>query len=108
MSDAFSSAGQADSSAAALSALCFFLKQPTVDLLRRVVGLTPSGTVRLVDKLEREGLVERGPGTDKRSVTITLTEKGSSAARDIASSRLGLLRAALATLPEDERAAFER
>ena len=36
---------------AALSALLHFLDQPTIDQLRRVLGLTPSGAVRLVDRL---------------------------------------------------------
>ena len=50
-------AARSISGAAALSALLHFLDRPSVDLLRQVLGLTSSGTVRLVDRLEREGLV---------------------------------------------------
>jgi DNA-binding MarR family transcriptional regulator len=48
------------SAAAALSALLHFLNQPSVDLLHRVLGLTSSGTVRLLDRLEEAGYVQRG------------------------------------------------
>ena len=44
-------AGQSDSAAMALSALHQFLDDPPMDRLRQVLGLTPSGTVRLVDRL---------------------------------------------------------
>ena len=59
--------GQSPTAAAALSALAEFLDRPTVDQLRKVLGLTPSGAVRLVDRLAGAGLVSRGPGTDGRS-----------------------------------------
>ena len=44
-------AGQSVSAAAALSALHHFLDRPTLDQLHKVLGLTPSGAVRLVDRL---------------------------------------------------------
>ena len=52
--------GRSESAAAALSALLHFLDRPSVELLRQVLGLTPSGTVRLVDRLEQAGYVRRG------------------------------------------------
>ncbi|MGV2386825.1 MAG UNVERIFIED_CONTAM: MarR family transcriptional regulator, partial [Thermobifida fusca] len=55
-------AGQSVSAAAALSAMHHFLDRPTLDQLRRVLGLTHSGAVRLVDRLVDAGLVTRGPG----------------------------------------------
>ena len=55
-------AGQTGAAAAALSALYHFLDAPSVDRLRTVLGLTPSGAVRLVDRLAAAGYVERGPG----------------------------------------------
>ena len=58
------------SGAAALSALLHFLERPSIDLLRQVLGLTSSGTVRLVDRLERDGLVVREGGVDGRVTTI--------------------------------------
>ena len=70
--------------AAALSALVHFLERPSIDLLRQVLGLTSSGTVRLVDRLERDGLVTREPGDDGRVTTIVLTPAGRSAGRQVA------------------------
>jgi DNA-binding MarR family transcriptional regulator len=41
------------------------------------VGLSRSATTRLVDRLERNGLVERrGCGTDRRGTLVGLTPKG--------------------------------
>ena len=51
--------------APALSALLHFLDRRTVDLLRQVLGLTSSGTVRLVDRMAESGYVRRGP--DRRA-----------------------------------------
>ena len=69
-------AGQSQTAAVALSALHHFLDDPSIDLLRRVLGLTPSGTVRLVDRLEEAGYVERRPGRDGREVSLRLTGAG--------------------------------
>ena len=54
--------GQSESAAVALSALHHFLDDPSVDLLRQVLGLTASGTVRLVDRLQQAGYITRRPG----------------------------------------------
>jgi DNA-binding MarR family transcriptional regulator len=76
-SDAIAAAaGQSATAAAALSALHHFLDRPTIDRLRQVLGLTPSGTVRLVDRLVEAGYVTRGPGGDGRSRSVTLTAEG--------------------------------
>ena len=48
-------AGQSLSGATALSALAHFLDRPSLDRLHSVLGLTPSGAVRLVDRLEADG-----------------------------------------------------
>jgi DNA-binding MarR family transcriptional regulator len=94
-------------SGAALSALLHFLDRPSIDLLRRVLGLTSSGTVRLVDRLEREGLVVRGTGADGRVTTIVLTADGRRAARRAAAARADVLESALAALAPNERKAFD-
>jgi len=94
--------GQSASSAAALSALQEFLDQPTVDKLRRVLGLTPSGAVRLVDRLEDAGLVNRGPGADGRSRSISLTEAGQQAAAEVTAARAGVLAEMTDGLADDE------
>ena len=96
-------AGQSVSAAAALSALHHFLDRPTLDRLRRVLGLTPSGAVRLVDRLADAGLVTRGAGGDGRSRSIVLTEAGQRAAERITAARAALLTGALDGLSPAER-----
>jgi DNA-binding MarR family transcriptional regulator len=98
---------QGPTGAAALSALHQFLREPTIDLLRQVLGLTPSGTVRLVDRLAEAGLVRRADGPDRRSVAVTLTPAGRRAAQRIAESRRDVLGAALTVLTPDERLQFD-
>jgi DNA-binding MarR family transcriptional regulator len=107
MADAMGEAGgRPESAAAALSALLHFLDQPSVDVLRQVLGLTSSGTVRLLDKMAESGHVERGPGADRRSVSVTLTGAGHAAAERISAARAGVLHSALAGLSAAERAAL--
>jgi DNA-binding MarR family transcriptional regulator len=96
-------AGQSISAAAALSALHHFLDRPTLDQLRKVLGLTPSGAVRLVDRLVDAGLVTRGAGDDGRSRSVTLTEAGERVAEQITAARAALLTDALDGLSSAER-----
>lgn len=101
-------AGRSESAAAALSALLHFLDRPSVDLLRQVLGLTSSGTVRLLDRLEESGYVQRGPGPDGRSTSVSLTEQGRRAARQVRDARAAVLEDALSVLSAAERDAFEQ
>ena len=97
-------AAQAESGATALSALVHVLPpDPSIDLLRQVLGLTHSGTVRLVDRLEAAGQVRRGSGRDGRTTTVALTAAGRRAATRVTSARSGQLAAALAVLTSDEQ-----
>jgi DNA-binding MarR family transcriptional regulator len=73
--------------AAALSALAQFLDGATVDRVHQVLGLTPSGAVRLVDRLEGAGLVTRSPGPDGRSRAVRLTDAGRERARAVGGAR---------------------
>ncbi|MPZ63417.1 MAG: MarR family transcriptional regulator [Propionibacteriales bacterium] len=100
--------GQSGTSATALSALHHFLDRPTLDLLRQVLGLTPSGAVRLVDRLTDAGYVTRGPGGDRRSRSVKLTRKGRRAAREISEARAEILRGALERLTPAEQATLAR
>jgi DNA-binding MarR family transcriptional regulator len=77
--------------AAALSALAQFLDGSTVDRVHRVLGVTPSGAVRLVDRLEAAGLVTREPGADGRSRSVRLTGAGRERARAIEGARSAYL-----------------
>jgi DNA-binding MarR family transcriptional regulator len=107
MADAMGEAGgRPESAAAALSALLHFLDRPGVDLLRQVLGLTSSGTVRLIDKMVDSGYVQRGPGADRRSTTVSLTPDGLAAAERVGAARTEVLQDALTVLSEQERAAL--
>jgi DNA-binding MarR family transcriptional regulator len=101
-------ASRADSAPAALAALLHFLDRPNVDVLRQVLGLSSSGTVRLLDRLTESGYVERVPGADRRSTAIELTEAGRAAAEEVCRARAGVLDRATAMLTPAERAEFDR
>jgi len=92
-----------DSAASAISALSEFLDSPTLDDLRKVVGLTPSGVVRLVDRLAAAGLINRGPGPDGRSRAIVLTERGRAVATELKTARLAALQGMLEGLTATEQ-----
>lgn len=58
------------------------------DGLSRLLGLTHTGTVRLVDRLVADGMVERRTARqDKRAVALYLTDAGEAARRDILEER---------------------
>lgn len=95
--------GVSESAATALLALHHFLERPSVDRLRQVLGLTSSGTVRLVDSLVKAGYARRRPGGDARSTAVTLTASGRAAAKRIAAARAEVLDDVLAPLSGEER-----
>jgi DNA-binding MarR family transcriptional regulator len=92
-----------ETAAAALSALDHFLDRPSVERLGDVVGLTSSGAVRLVSRLQEAGLVEREPGRDARVSHVRLTPRGRRAARRVSEARAGILENALRDLSGEER-----
>jgi DNA-binding MarR family transcriptional regulator len=98
--------GHGASGAAALAALHGPAQGASIDGLRRIVGLTHSGAVRLVDRLAAAGLVERRAGADQRSVALRLTPAGRRAARRVLAQRAAVVESALASLPAADRAAL--
>src|SRR4051794_19725278 len=88
---------------AALVALSDWLAGATVDRLARVVGLTHSGAVRLVDRLEAEGLVERRAGPDGRSRALFVTAAGGRTAAAAQTARFSALEEVLAPLSGADR-----
>jgi MarR family transcriptional repressor of emrRAB len=58
-----------------------------VAFLSGALRLSHPGCVRLVDKLVRAGLVERGEGQDKRSVALTLSAAGKRRSQEILRAR---------------------
>lgn len=74
----------------------------TNDTLRRILGLSHSGTVRLVDRLVSDRLVERRPGRDGREVALYLTAAGAATRNDLMASRLSAVSAILDVLSPAE------
>jgi DNA-binding MarR family transcriptional regulator len=77
------------------------------DVLARQLRLAQSSTVRLVDRMERDGLVRRETGTDRRTVMVTLTPQGLRAAERVLSVRRKVLRELVAGLSESEQSALQ-
>jgi MarR family transcriptional repressor of emrRAB len=90
------------SAPAALAALHEFLDGGSITQLSSVLGLTHSGTVRLVDRLGAEGLVERIGMQDGRAVSVVLTRSGRRLALRIRQARETTLTSALSALTSDE------
>lgn len=90
------------SAPAALAAMHEFLDGGSVTQLSSVLGLTHSGTVRLVDRLAAEGLVERVGAEDGRAVSVVLTERGRDMAAQVLRTREQSLASALAGLSPGE------
>src|SRR3954447_1919663 len=101
-------AGEPESGATTLSWLANFAAQPQVGLLHRMLGLTPSGAVRLVDRLEAHGHLPRGPRPDRGPTTGRLTARGRRTAQRVAGARLAVLADALSVLSEEERETLDR
>ena len=78
----------------------------SVEILRQVLELSHPGTVRLIDRLEEDGLVERRKAVDGRAVALHLTRKGGQLRRRLMDCRLDVLEAALEGLTTDERVVF--
>jgi len=76
----------------------------SVEALRRVLAISQPATVRAVDRLAEEGLVERRPGPDRRTLALFLTRRGQRAARRVLARRAASLRDLLAALDEDDKA----
>lgn len=93
---------------AALVALTTFLERPTIQELSGVLGLTHSATVRLVDKLEARGLIERRPTADRRAVAIVLTPDGRAVGLRVLAARERILGELLAPLSPAERTELTR
>lgn len=77
-----------------------------VEHLRRVLGISQPATVRVVDRLASEGLVERRPGADRRTLALHLTPAGERAAAEVLAQRAESLRAMLSALEPSEQAAL--
>lgn len=79
---------------------------PSNDQLRRILGLSHPGTVRLIDRLAADKLVERRTGRDKRAIALYLTKKGMVLRQKFLKGRLTAIKPFLKQLTEAEQRAF--
>jgi DNA-binding MarR family transcriptional regulator len=105
LADAAEPAG-GSSTATALVALYGPSASASIDSLAGVVGLSHSGTVRLVDRLVADGLAERRRGADQRSTALVLTPAGRRSARQVLRQRDTNLQKLLASLTDDQQASL--
>jgi MarR family transcriptional regulator, negative regulator of the multidrug operon emrRAB len=97
-----------DSSASALVVIANHPGEP-IDAIRRVLGLTHSGAVRLVDGLEAAGLVERRRSDrDARAIALWATPSGKRTASQIVAARAELLEPVLASISKGDRKTIAR
>lgn len=93
----------------AVSALALLGDAPgmSIEQLRRILGLSHPGAVRLVDRLTAGGLVRRQASTnDRRAVEVHLTEVGWKSSASILCARQRNMASALKHLEPSERKAF--
>jgi MarR family transcriptional regulator, negative regulator of the multidrug operon emrRAB len=96
------------SDAAALITLRNYAEGEPLDLLRRALALSHPGVVRLADRLERRGLVERRRSErDGRAVVLQLTRAGRRAATEAQRARAQAIDTALGSLQPAERRSLE-
>lgn len=79
---------------------------PSNDQLRRILGLSHPGSVRLVDRLVADGLVERREGRDKRAIALHLTEQGATLREKLLKGRLAAIKPLLTALTDCEQEAL--
>ncbi|WP_282607356.1 MarR family winged helix-turn-helix transcriptional regulator [Pelagibius sp. Alg239-R121] len=95
--------GRAGEAPAALNAIGH---QPGLsnDALSRLLGLTHTGTVRLIDRLLEDGLVERrSAARDKRGVALYLTAQGKTVRAEILQDREAALAPLVSRLSAGEQ-----
>ena len=57
----------------------------SVQALARVLGVSQPAAVKIADRLAADGLLERRPGADRRTLALHLTAEGSAAAAGVLS-----------------------
>ncbi|MBD3887297.1 winged helix-turn-helix transcriptional regulator [Phormidium tenue FACHB-886] len=74
------------------------------DRLRRILGMSHPGTVRLVDRLVSDGLVERRPsGRDGREIALYLTPEGQQCRSTLLNNRMAVVHPLLEVLDNSEQ-----
>mgnify|MGYP001820627331 CR=1 FL=1 len=75
---------------------------PSNEELRRILGLSHPGSVRLVDRLVADGLVERRKAQDKRAVALYLTKQGKRVRKTLLKGRLAAVHPFLESMSKSE------
>jgi MarR family transcriptional regulator, negative regulator of the multidrug operon emrRAB len=100
--------GLSGSAPVALVALSTYLADRPLEEIGAAFGITASAVVRLVDRLEAEGLAQRSPGPDGRRVSVRLTTKGERRAKAILARREQELAGVLGVLSTAEQRELTR
>lgn len=102
----FGTQAQAPEPGPAAAAIALLGNEPgmTIEQLRRALRLSHPGTVRLVDRLTEDGLVERRVREeDRRAVALHLTHLGERSCAAILTARQTSIASALKRLTGEER-----
>lgn len=77
----------------------------SIEKLRRMLSLEHSSVVRVIDRLEGQGILvrERGSSGDRREVSIVLTDKGEDYLTRILDARREVLNRIVELLSEDDK-----
>ena len=91
-------------SGAVAAALTYLAQEPGISIqqLQGPLMRTQSATTRIVDRLVADGLAERRPGPDGRTIALHLTPAGVAAAHRVLKVRQDVLRFALGELDPDD------
>lgn len=95
----------------AAEALCLVRHAPGIPIeqLRRALGMSHPGAVRLVERLEKQGLILRERcSVDRRAVELKLTPEGEALVSNIHQARLKALEDAIASLSPKDRLHLSR
>jgi DNA-binding MarR family transcriptional regulator len=108
MDEAFDEACAVGDSAPAALILIHENPDTRIEALARLLALSHSGTVRLVDRLSQAGWVAREACEDKRAVVLVLTKAGEKVAERLLEGRRKSLAKALAGVGAADRKVLER
>lgn len=96
--------------AASTAALVTVLARPGTSVadLATTLGVTHSGAVRVVARLKAAGLLVRGPGRDRRTAGLRLTDRGQALAAAALAAREDFLDGLLEVVAPEDVAGLER
>lgn len=108
MANSFEGACELSDSAPAALILIRCNPDTRIEALARYLGLSHSGTVRLVDRLERQGWVAREACEDLRAVVLVLTKAGEKMTDKLVENRSRSIQQAMEGFSVTERKTLEK